>query len=118
MKKFLTAGILAAALIFTAAPNTAAAEDVFVGPSPATGWRCYVMTETFRRDNVGTGRSITLKMITKSGKLKYLDYYFWRDSDFVNKRYIWRFENSQGYKGIIGDDTPIESAMFEVIKRL
>ena len=106
MKKFLTTAILAAALIFTAAPNNAEAYDYYVGTSSATGWKCYVMTETFRETGSYWNFKVTLKMVTNSGKVKYLDYTFW-----LKNREVY-FSNSQGYSSTVnGNTTPIEAAI-------
>ncbi len=111
LKKILMAGILAAALTFNAAPNTAEAYDHFVGTSPATGWNCYVMTETIGRSNGTT--YVTLKMVKGNGSASFLDYRFWYDSS----RDVMRFSNDQGYSGIANRyETPIEWEMVQVIR--
>ena len=111
LKKILLAGILALALTFNAAPNTAEAYDHFVGTSQATGWDCYVMTETIGRSNDVT--YVTLKMVKSNGSVSYLDYRFWYDSS----RDAMRFSNDQGYSGIANRyETPIEWEMVQVIR--
>ena len=110
LKKFLAVAILGVTLIFTAAPNTAAAEDVFVGTSPATGWDCYLMSETI--SNISGGYEVTLKMIKRNGNVSYLDYSLWYDSS----RDVIKFSNSQGYSGVANRyETPIEWEMWNTI---
>ena len=83
--------------------NVADARDVFVGTSNATGWDCYIMTETIH------GRyqqkcHVTLKMISDSGSVNYLNYTFWSDG---------YFKNSQGFEGKVSrHETPIEWNMY------
>lgn len=110
LKKFLEVAILGVALIFTAAPKTAAAEDVFVGTSPATGWNCYLISETI--SNISGGYEVTLKMVKPNGKVSFLDYSLWYDSS----RDVIKFSNSQGYSGIADRyETPIEWNMWYTI---
>ena len=112
LKKFLMAGILTGALIFNAAPNNAEAYDHYVGYSEATGWECYVITETIERSNDTT--YVTLKMIKPSGNVSYLGYRFWYDSS----RDVMRFSNDEGYSGIVNRyETPIEWEMLQVIRQ-
>ena len=90
----------------------AEAAEVYVGTSPATGWDCYVLTETIRRNNAGT-TYITLKMYTQNGNERYSDYRFWYDPD----RDVMRFANDDGYSGIANRyETPIEWEMLQVIR--
>ncbi len=110
LKKIFAVAILGVTLIFTAAPNTAAAEDVFVGNSPATGWDCYLMSETI--SNIPGGYEVTLKMIKGNGGVSYLNYKLWYDSS----RDVIRFSNSQGFSGIANRyETPIEWEMWNTI---
>ena len=86
------------------------ASEVFVGVSPATGWECYVLTNTISRNSNGV-TYVTLKMYTES-TAKYLDYRFWYDS----KRDVMRFSNDD-YSGIANRyETPIEWEMIQVIR--
>ena len=113
LKKILMAGILAVALIFGTTPQQAEARDIYVGTSNATGWDCYVMTETFKR-LVGArlNYEVTLKMITGSGNVRYLDYTIGLGGGYP----IW-YRNSQGYSGEITQyGTPIEWNMYQTLR--
>ena len=102
MKKFFAA-ILFAVMIFIG-NSSANAQDVYVGTSNTTGWDCYLMTETMHEINVNRFE-VTLKMVTRSRSIKYLDYTFWRDNGGAS----WWFSNSQGYSGKVdSNETPIE----------
>lgn len=112
LKKFLAAAALSGILIFNTAPNTAEAYDHYVGTSNATGWECYVMTETIGRSNDTT--FVTLKMVKQNGKVSYLDYRFWYDS----RSDVMRFSNDEGFSGIANKyETPIEWEMLQVIRQ-
>jgi len=112
LKKFLAAAALSGMLIFNTAPNTAEAYDHYVGTSNATGWECYVMTETVGRSNDTT--FVTLKMVKPNGKVSYLDYRFWYDS----RSDVMRFSNDEGFSGIANKyETPIEWEMLQVIRQ-
>jgi hypothetical protein len=112
LKKILATAILAGALTFNAAPNTAEAYDHFVGTSNATGWECYVITETIKRSNDTT--YATLKMVKPNGNVSYLGYRFWYDS----QRDVMRFANDEGFSGIANKyETPIEWEMVQVIRK-
>ena len=104
--------VLIVGIAITCAGITKAeASDVYVGTSPATGWDCYVMTETISRSGNGT-TYVTLKMITNNGNERYSDYRFWYDS----QRDIMRFSN-ESYSGIANRyETPIEWEMLQVIR--
>ena len=89
----------------------AEARDYYVGTSPATGWECYVMTETISRSNGNT--YVTLKMYTTNGNTRYLNYRFWYDS----RSDVMRFSNDSGFSGIANRyETPIEWEMVQVIR--
>lgn len=113
LKKFFLAAMLC--LIICAGSKVEAAE-VFVGTSPATGWDCYVLTDSVRHKN--EHRMLityaTLKMVNGNGGAQYLNYTFFDlDGDFNDVE----FSNEQGFKGrVIAKDTPIEWAMYTVIK--
>ena len=110
LKKLLMAAILGFAIMFAGLQNQAEAYDLYVGNSPATGWDCYLMTETIVRGN--RDYSATLKMVTNSGRIKYLDYTFYLE---YNSTRVF-FRNSQGYSGYIDRyDTPIEWNMYHKI---
>ena len=114
LKKILLTMTLAFTVIFVSAQNQAEAQDVWVGTSPATGWDCYIMTETIKTHRgARESYSATLKMITNSGSVRYLDYNFWYTYEDGIPVY---FSNSQGYSGRISKyDTPIEWQMYQVI---
>lgn len=114
LKKFFAVAILGVALIFAGAQNKVEARDIFVGTSSATGWDCYVMTETFQR-LVGArlNYEVTLKMITRSGNVRYLDYTIGLGGGYP----IW-YRNSQGYSGEITQyGTPIEWNMYQTLRK-
>lgn len=101
LKKFF-ATVFIAVVIFCG-NNFAQAQDVYIGTSNATGWDCYMMTETM--NDINSNRfEVTIKMVTKSRSVKYLSYTFWRDSYNSD----WYFSNSQGYSGRVSAETPIE----------
>jgi len=94
--------LVLSAMIFIGSQTQA--QDVYVGTSNATGWDCYLMTETMRDINANRFEA-TLKMVTRSKSVKYLDYTFWRD----NGGSSWWFSNSSGYSGRVdANETPIE----------
>ena len=113
MKKFLMAAIVG--LIICAGMKVEAA-DIYVGMSPATGYECYVMTNTISRKNEARMviTSATLKMIDQYGGAHYLDYKFFDlDGDAADVD----FTNSQGFSGkATPQDTPIEWAMYTVTR--
>lgn len=118
MKNILLAAIVG--LIICAGVRVEAA-DTYVGKSDATGWVCYIMTETIRCHWEGDTMisTATLKMCEGSGNgyvpTHYLEYTFY---DFRGQGVDVRFENSQGFEGVPDPDrTPIEWAMFEVIRK-
>ena len=87
--------------------------DIFCGVGGVTGWSCYAMPDTFRRYN-GVGDeycmyTATLKMITQSGDVKYLDY-----TIHVGNFPAW-FENSQGFKGRISSETNVEQGLLNCL---
>ena len=112
MKNFLP--ILFAAIFFTCASfqNSAEAQDIWVGTSPATGWECYIMTETIRHLGDSDINLATLKMVAKDNSVRQMEYRFWWD--FSIDRVV--FSNSQGFNGIAdANETPIEWRMWQVI---
>lgn len=112
MKKIAMLAVLGLALVFTAAPKAEAYEH-FVGNSNATGYDCYVITESISRN--GNGRTfVTLKMVTPNGHEKYLNYQFWYDSS----NDVMRFSNNEDFSGIVNRyETPIEWEMLQVIRQ-
>lgn len=108
-KKFFLAAIVG--LVICAGIKVEAA-DVYVGQSPATGYECYLMTESVRHRN--EHRMLltfaTLKMVDGYGNVSYLDYTFYDlDGDYHDVE----FSNSQDYRGMVTPrDTPIEWAMY------
>lgn len=111
LKKMLL--VLIVGLAITCAGITKAeASEVYVGTSPATGWDCYVLTETIRRHDNGTSY-VTLKMYTQNGNASLSQYRFWYDPE----RDVMRFNNDEGYSGIANRyETPIEWEMLQVIR--
>ena len=114
IKKIFLVMLVGFAVIFAGFENKAEASDVYVGTSPATGWDCYVITETIQTHRgARESYSATLKMVTNSGNIKYLDYNFWYTYEDGIPVY---FSNSQGYSGRISKyGTPIEWQMYQVI---
>ena len=118
MKKILSVMLLTVTLIFVSGQEKVSAQDVWVGTSNATGWNCYVMTETIRKTTYITHARerdkiyFTLKMVTPSQNVKYLDYTL--SEGFT--RQVWYFSNSQGFEGTIDQyKTPIEYNAFRAI---
>lgn len=114
LKKFFLAAVVG--LIICAGVKVEAA-DVYVGKSDATGWVCYIMTDTIncRWEGNMAISTATLKMRDDYGTSHYLDYTFY---DFRGQGVDLRFENSQGYSGEVHpSDTPIEWGMYEVIRK-
>ena len=91
------------------------AAQIYVGTSPATGYECYVLTNTINRqyEHRMVITSATLLMVDQYGGEHYLDYNFFDlDGDFIDVD----FTNSQGFRGrATPKDTPIEWAMYTVI---
>ena len=118
MKKFVLILFLAMMMIFS--NQQAHARDIYIGTSNATGWDCYVMTETInitRRDDNGYLKNfdVTLKMITSSRKVLYLDYSFERHEN-ASHDITWYFVNSQGFQGKVDvRNTPIEYNLWEYV---
>lgn len=113
-KRFFLAAIVG--LIICAGVKVEA-EDIYVGKSDATGYTCYIMTDTIRCHREGDMfiSTATLKMRDDYGTPHYLYYTF---SDFKGYGTDARFENSQGYSGTADPrDTPIEWGMYEVIRK-
>ena len=108
-KKIFAVGLIAVALIFVG-NNQAEAQDVYVGTSNTTGWACYLMTETIRElDDRKLDITCTLKMVTGSGGVKYINY------KFHNYPRNLTFTNSQGYSGKVSYATPIELNMWNTL---
>ena len=103
LKKVFVTAVFTALILLGSTAEKVSAQDVWVGTSPATGWQCYVMTETARAIN-DASVEVTLKMVKKSGNVEYLHYVFW--TDYVNGTF---FKNSQGFSGVVDQyKTPIE----------
>ncbi len=111
MLKKLFAILIVGLAITCAGITKVEAAEVYVGTSPATGWDCYVLTQTISRS--GGNTYVTLKMYTQNGNERYSDYRFWYDS----QRDVMRFSNDSGYSGIANRyETPIEWEMIQVIR--
>ena len=112
-KKFFLATIVT---VIICAGIKVEAADIYVGNSPATGYDCYVVTDSVRHTN--EHRMLitfaTLKMVDGYGDAHYLDYTFYDlDGDYVDVE----FSNSQNFKGrATAKDTPIEWAMYTVCR--
>ncbi|MBR2773513.1 MAG: hypothetical protein IKD73_00815 [Selenomonadaceae bacterium] len=93
----------------------AEAAEIFVGTSPATGYNCFVLTNTISRENEHRMliSSAVLKMVDQYGAAHNLTYTFFDlDGDAIDVE----FTNTQGFSGkATPQDTPIEWAMYTVI---
>ena len=106
LKKIFVMVVFTALILFGSTAEKVSAQDVWVGTSPATGWQCYVMTETVRSIN-DFKFQVTLKMVTQSQNIQYLRYTFWADWEAKNGQ--WLFSTSQGFSGVVNQyETPIE----------
>ena len=113
MKKFFLAAIVG--LIICAGVKVEATE-IYAGMSPATGYECFVMTDTISCTNEHRMviTSTTLKMVDQYGEAQFLEYVFFAlDGGTDNVT----FTNSQGFKGrATPQDTPIEWAMYTIVR--
>ena len=115
MKKLFLATLVS--LIICAVVKVEAA-DVYVGMSPATGYECYVITDTihYKNEHRMFISYATLKMVDQYGGIHYLDYTFF---DLDNDAADVDFTNSQGYSGkATPQSTPIEWAMYTVMREI
>ena len=114
MKKFLFAAIFGLTIVFATAQAQAA--EIFVGTSDATGWDCYVLTDSisYKEKNHMLVTHATLKMVDGYGKAHYLNYTFYDlNGDFNDVE----FSNDQGFRGMATpQDTPIEWSMYTVCR--
>ena len=114
MKKFLLAAIFTLTIVFVSAQAQAA--EIFVGNSDATGWDCYVLTDSIRHKDEHRMfiTYATLKMVDRDGSAHYLNYTFFDlDGDFDGVE----FTNEQGFRGMVTpQDTPIEWSMYTVCR--
>lgn len=112
LKKFFLILFAAVVMTFASFQNSVEARDIWVGTSPATGWECYIMTETIRHLGDSDVNLATLKMVAKDYSVRQMEYRFWWD--FGIDRVC--FSNSQGFNGIADEyETPIEWRMWQVI---
>ncbi len=113
-KKFFFVAVVALTIFF--APAQVVAEEIFVGTSPTTDHKCYVLTETVSRKTEARTViiAVTLKTVSPAGNVYYIDYKFFApDGDFDNVR----FSNSEGFTGQANaQDTPIEWATYLTIR--
>ena len=114
LKKIFFVAIVGLTIFFT--PAQVFAEEIFVGTSPATEHKCYVLTETVSRktDMRTVIISVTLKTVSPAGNVHYIDYQFFApNADFDNVH----FSNSEGFTGQANaQDTPIEWATYLTIR--
>ena len=110
MKRLLIAVTIIFGIALAQLP-TAQAMDFFVGTSPATGMKCYLITESItelRRYSDGGRFAARLKMVGKT--VQYLGY----ELDIGTSGIM--FENSEGYSGeVTPEGTPIEWNMSQYI---
>lgn len=113
MKKLFFAAIVG---LIICAGGKAEAAEIYAGMSPATGYECFVMTDTINRthEHRMVITSATLKMVDQYGGAQFLEYVFFAlDGGTENVT----FTNSQGFKGrATPQDTPIEWAMYTIIR--
>ena len=121
MKKFFMAAIVGLIICAGVKAEAEANTEVFVGKSDTTGFTCYIMTDTIKCHWEGDTivSTATLKMREGGGNgnvpIHYLYYTFYDYKGFGVDPY---FENSQGFKGTAyPSETPIEWAMYEVIRK-
>ena len=88
--------------------NQAAASDVYVGTSDTTGRDCYLVTESIYWSN-SSECDARLKMVNSYDDVMTLQYHF------IMMHHWAVFENSQGFKGRVNDEVPIEKAMWDYI---
>lgn len=113
MKKLLVT--VALTVMFLCSFSSADASDYWVGTSPATGWQCYVMTETIRHvDPTVDAILVTLKMVDKDSKIQRLEYRFAYED---RNGGIVHFKNEHGFSGVAHPNkTPIEWKMWQAIR--
>ena len=118
MKKVFS--VLFALVLMVFANNQASAKDVYIGTSSATGWDCYVDTDSIQINQRGDSGSLQdfdadLRMITPSKNVNYLHYNFWRRR-MNDGGSAWFFENSAGFTGRVDSyDTPIEYNLWNYV---
>lgn len=114
LKKFFLATLVVGLMICAGAKVEAA--EVYVGTSPVTNNKCYVLTDTINHDYEERMiiYSATLKTVDRYGDKHFIDYKFYSlDGDTDNVQFV----NSDGFKGIADSyETPIEWAMFLFVK--
>lgn len=112
MKKFLSAMILVAAIVFVVAPNNSAeARDVYIG-SYSDGDAVYLMTETVQKHYVGGGSYTFTVKVGSGSRLTYIDYgFFFEHPD-------WGYRNSEGYRGNCYDgSSPIAAKLCDYLRQ-
>ena len=112
MKKFLSAMILVAAIVFVVAPNgTAEARDVYIR-SYSDGDAVYLMTETVQKHYVGGGSYTFTVKVGSGSRLTYIDYEIYNGSEG------WGYENSEGYRGSCYDgSSPIAAKLCDYLRQ-
>ena len=113
LKKFFLAAIFG---LIICAGGKVEAEEIFVGNAPITDYKCYVLTDTIRRnyEDRMVITSATLKTVDRYGDEDFIDYKFFA-LDGGTKDVL--FTNSNGDKGSANSfDAPIEWAMYMIIR--
>ena len=112
MKKFLSAMILVAAIVFVVAPNNSAeARDVYIG-SYSDGDAVYLMTETVQKLRVGGGGYTCTVKVGSGSRLTYIDYVI------AFSHPDWGYRNSEGYRGNCYDgSSPIAAKLCDYLQR-
>ncbi len=113
MKKFFLAALFGL-IIFSGVKVEA--EEIFIGNAPLTDYKCYVLTETVRRDYEERMviLSATMKTVDRFGDENFIDYKFYAIDEGTEDVV---FTNSDGKKGSANSfDAPIEWEMYLIIR--
>ena len=114
MKKFLSVILLTAILIFSR-NNFAKAQDVYIGVYPASGLNAYLMTETINVITRGHPHGPIFNCTIRAGRNYYINYKFYITGTTVRDRRTV-YENSDGYRGYVFENSPVERAAYEWVR--
>lgn len=113
MKKIVLIMILSVTLTLIINQNDAEAQEVYVGVYPASGLNAYLLTESV---NI-TGKNPFGPMFNctiRAGRNYYINYRFFIEGTTArNRRTCW--ENSDGYKGYLDENSPVESTTYKYV---
>ena len=113
MKKIFLAALFGL-IIFSGVK--AEAKEIFIGTAPVSGYDCYVLTNTIRRDYEDRMviLSATMKTVDRFGDENFIDYKFYAIDEGTEDVV---FTNSYGDKGPVNSfDAPIEWEMYLTIR--